>query len=176
MLTPRSGSGVRDAQGDLPSGHDASAELPQAAAHPARPPHRAWARLGWSLSCCPSPDLHTLGFTHRPQQENEAAICTAITADLGRPSFETITGELNPTKGEVQEAISHLDSWTKPVKVKTSFVWALAKATIYPVPKGPSSSSSARRRRGRAELALAGVALIIGTWNCAFLFSSGRGT
>ena len=60
----------------------------------------------------------------------------AILADLGRPAFESITGEIMPTLGEINEAISHLEGWAKPQKVKTSLIWGLAKATIYPVPKG----------------------------------------
>ncbi|KAL8281359.1 hypothetical protein RQP46_006393 [Phenoliferia psychrophenolica] len=78
-------------------------------------------------------------------QENEQAITDAVQADLGRPAFETITGEIEPTKGEIAEAMRNLKSWAAPRKVSTSLAWYFAKATIYPVPKG--------------------VALIIGTWN-----------
>ncbi|KAL8277569.1 hypothetical protein RQP46_010001 [Phenoliferia psychrophenolica] len=78
-------------------------------------------------------------------QDNQKAITDAVLADLGRPAFETIVAELEPTKGEINEAISHLNGWAKPRKVKTSFAWYFAKATVASVPKG--------------------CALIIGTWN-----------
>ncbi|KAM0756665.1 aldehyde dehydrogenase [Meredithblackwellia eburnea MCA 4105] len=86
--------------------------------------------------------LNQLGFM---VQDNEDAFCKALTADLGRPSFETVVGELQPVKGEINEAYSHVASWSKPRKVKTSMVWALASATVTPQPKG--------------------IALVIGTWN-----------
>ena len=71
-----------------------------------------------------------------PQQDNEPAFIAALAADLSRPDFETIVAELNPLKGEINEAYDHLDKWAKPVKVKTSAVWGLAKATVYSEPKG----------------------------------------
>lgn len=58
--------------------------------------------------------------------------------------------ELNPLKGEINEAYDHLDKWAKPDKVKTSLVWGLAKATVYSEPKG--AFRVRRRRRRRREL------------------------
>lgn len=56
--------------------------------------------------------------------------------------------EINPIKFEVEEAISHLDAWSKPKSVKTTLAWKMSKATIYYEPKG--------------------AVLVIGTWNCMF--------
>ncbi|KWU41154.1 aldehyde dehydrogenase [Rhodotorula sp. JG-1b] len=78
-------------------------------------------------------------------QDNEQQFCRALEQDFGRPAFETITGELNPAKQEIQEVYNHLDKWAKPVRVKTSFAWKGVKPTVYQEPKG--------------------VVLVIGTWN-----------
>ncbi|ORY88124.1 Aldehyde/histidinol dehydrogenase [Leucosporidium creatinivorum] len=86
-------------------------------------------------------------------QNHEKQFEAAVLSDLGRPAFETISAELNPMKAEINEAYSHLDKWAKPRKVKTSMVWGLAQATVYPEPKG--------------------VALIIGTWNFPIVLTLG---
>ncbi|GAA6056638.1 hypothetical protein JCM3770_006323 [Rhodotorula araucariae] len=78
-------------------------------------------------------------------QDNEDAFVKALTQDLGRPAFETITAELNPMKAEINEVYRHVEKWAKPQRVKTALTWVAAKPTIYSEPKG--------------------VALIIGTWN-----------
>ncbi|SCZ93841.1 BZ3500_MvSof-1268-A1-R1_Chr6-3g08920 [Microbotryum saponariae] len=86
--------------------------------------------------------LKQLGFLI---QDNEAAFIEALRSDLSRPEFETTIAELNPLKTDVNEAYDHLDKWAKPVKAKTTAVWALANAYIYNEPKG--------------------AVFIIGTWN-----------
>lgn len=69
-------------------------------------------------------------------QDNEQEFCRALEQDFGRPAFETITGELNPAKQEIEEVYHHLDQWAKPVRVKTSFAWKGVKPTVYQEPKG----------------------------------------
>ncbi|GAA5863483.1 hypothetical protein JCM3774_005309 [Rhodotorula dairenensis] len=78
-------------------------------------------------------------------QDNEDLLCRALEQDFGRPRFETVTGELNPAKQEINEVYAHLDQWAKPVRVQTSFTWKGVKPTVYQEPKG--------------------VVLVIGTWN-----------
>ncbi|GAA5872194.1 hypothetical protein JCM8547_003829 [Rhodosporidiobolus lusitaniae] len=78
-------------------------------------------------------------------QDNTSLFVEALQADLSRPGFETITGELEPVKNEVNEVLAHLDSWAKPKRVKTSAAWWATKPTVHSVPKGP--------------------VLVIGTWN-----------
>ncbi|POY72202.1 hypothetical protein BMF94_4778 [Rhodotorula taiwanensis] len=78
-------------------------------------------------------------------QDNEDKFVKALEADFGRPAFETITGEINPAKQEINEVYDHLDKWSKPVRVKTTFAWKGVKPTVYQEPKG--------------------VVLVIGTWN-----------
>ena len=69
-------------------------------------------------------------------QDNEQQFCRALEKDFGRPAFETITGELNPAKQEIEEVYNHLDKWAKPVRVQTSFAWKGVKPTVYQEPKG----------------------------------------
>ena len=69
-------------------------------------------------------------------QDNEQALIDAVHKDLNRVGHETVVGEIIPTIHEVKEALSNLDKWAKPQKVKTTAAWALAKATLTPQPKG----------------------------------------
>ncbi|GAA5990771.1 hypothetical protein JCM10908_000008 [Rhodotorula pacifica] len=78
-------------------------------------------------------------------QDNEDKFVRALEQDFGRPRFETITGELNPAKQEINEVYAHLEKWAKPTRVSTTFMWKGVKPTVYHEPKG--------------------VTLIIGTWN-----------
>lgn len=90
-------------------------------------------------------------------QDNEDKFVKALEADFGRPAFETITGEINPAKQEINEVYDHLDKWSKPVRVKTTFAWKGVKPTVYQEPKGePSRTESAHVPRGRADPFLRG--------------------
>ncbi|KAI5478029.1 hypothetical protein MNV49_005492 [Pseudohyphozyma bogoriensis] len=86
--------------------------------------------------------LHQLGLL---LEENQDDFVKALQSDLSKPSLETITGELGPTKAEVVDAINNLDKWSRDEKVKTGAAWAMAGAKVKKCPKG--------------------IALIIGTWN-----------
>lgn len=44
----------------------------------------------------------------------------ALEKDLGRPHFETVSSELNPLKGEINEAYDNVAKWAKPTKVSSS--------------------------------------------------------
>lgn len=70
------------------------------------------------------------------QQDNEQALIDAVHQDLNRVGHETVVAEIIPTIHEVKEALNNLDKWAKPVRVKTTAAWALAKATLTSVPKG----------------------------------------
>ncbi|KAM0752300.1 ALDH-like protein [Meredithblackwellia eburnea MCA 4105] len=78
-------------------------------------------------------------------QENETAFVDAIRSDLGRPAFETLVAELNPFKGDINDAIESLDRWMKPESIGTHSIWKLTRPKVYSEPKG--------------------VVLIIGAWN-----------
>lgn len=69
-------------------------------------------------------------------QDNEVAFISALESDLGRPGFETIVGELNHLKGEINGAYKRVEKWLKPTRIRTSVVWSLAKARVYREPKG----------------------------------------
>ena len=69
--------------------------------------------------------------------ENEAAITEALRADFGKPSFETYGTEIAFTIGEIDHALTHIDAWNKPTKVKVPLC-----------PKaGPAETTPARTRR-----------------------------
>lgn len=79
--------------------------------------------------------------------ENKAAIIHALKADLSKPEFEIYAAELMVVK-EIDSAIKHIKSWTKPKKVPTPVEQFPSKALIYPEPLG--------------------VVLIISAWNYPF--------
>ncbi len=79
--------------------------------------------------------------------ENQTAIIEALKADLNKPEFEAYGTEVVVIR-EIDYAIKHIKSWTKPKKVATPIEQLPAFARIYPEPLG--------------------VVLIIGPWNYPF--------
>lgn len=79
---------------------------------------------------------------------HEKAIIQALQADLGRPEVEAFTSEIVLVNQEIEYAIKHLRTWSKPKKTKVSWQLLPAQASIYPEPLG--------------------VILIIGAWNYPF--------
>ncbi len=68
--------------------------------------------------------------------ENEAALTEALTADFAKPPTETYGTEIAFTIGEIDHALKHLDSWTRPTKVKVPLTFRPAAATTVPEPLG----------------------------------------
>jgi len=79
--------------------------------------------------------------------DNEQVIVQALQADLHKPEFETYATEISVVK-EIDYAIKHLRSWTKPKKAEVPLDFFSYSARIYPEPLG--------------------VVLIIGPWNYPF--------
>jgi aldehyde dehydrogenase (NAD+) len=79
--------------------------------------------------------------------ENEQAIVQALHADLHKPEFETYATEISVIK-EIDYAIKHLHSWTKPKKAEVPLDFFSYSGKIYHEPLG--------------------VVLIIGPWNYPF--------
>ncbi len=84
--------------------------------------------------------------------EFKSAIIDALKADLHRPEFETYSAEIGVIK-EIDYAIKHIKSWTKPQKVSIPLEQFPGKGHIYAEPLG--------------------VVLIIGTWNYPFQVTVG---
>ncbi|QLE47204.1 aldehyde dehydrogenase [Nostoc sp. C057] len=79
--------------------------------------------------------------------EHEQAIVEALKADLHKPELEIYITEIGVIK-EIDYAIKHINTWTKPKKTAVSFDFFSYSAKIYPEPLG--------------------VVLIIGPWNYPF--------
>ncbi|MFM6755413.1 MAG: aldehyde dehydrogenase family protein, partial [Dolichospermum sp.] len=79
--------------------------------------------------------------------DNKDAIIQALKADLHKPEFETYATEIGVTK-EIDYALKHINSWTKPKKATVPLEFFPYGAKIYPEPLG--------------------VVLIIGPWNYPF--------
>ncbi len=79
--------------------------------------------------------------------EHQPAIIEALRADLNKPEFETYATEVAVIK-EIDYAIKHIKSWTKPKKAAISVEQLPGFARIYPEPLG--------------------VVLIVGPWNYPF--------
>ncbi|WP_138498032.1 aldehyde dehydrogenase [Nostoc sp. PA-18-2419] len=79
--------------------------------------------------------------------EHKQEIIQALQADLHKPEVEIYLTEINVTK-EIDYAIKHLKTWTKPKKAPVSFDFFSYSASIYPEPLG--------------------VVLIIAPWNYPF--------
>ncbi|AFY35186.1 aldehyde dehydrogenase [Calothrix sp. PCC 7507] len=79
--------------------------------------------------------------------EHEQAITQTLKADLNKPEFETYAAEILVTK-EIDYAIKHIQTWTKPQKAPVPLNFFPYSAKIYPEPLG--------------------VVLIIGAWNYPF--------
>lgn len=78
----------------------------------------------------------------------EKEIEKALYEDLKKPSYEAFTSEIGILYNEIDLAIESLETWMKPIKVKTPTVLKPATSTIYPEPLG--------------------VVLIVGPWNYPF--------
>jgi aldehyde dehydrogenase (NAD+) len=68
--------------------------------------------------------------------EKEDRIIDALVADLGKPRIEAFMTEIAFTINEIDHTFKHLNSWTKPEKVKVPFTFKPASATIHPQPLG----------------------------------------
>ncbi|BAZ85168.1 aldehyde dehydrogenase [Dolichospermum compactum] len=79
--------------------------------------------------------------------ENKAAIIQALKADLHKPEFESYATEIGVNK-EIDYALKHINTWTKPKKAAVPLDLFPYSAKIYPEPLG--------------------VVLIIGPWNYPF--------
>ncbi|MFM5898714.1 MAG: aldehyde dehydrogenase family protein [Dolichospermum sp.] len=79
--------------------------------------------------------------------DNKDAIIQALKADLHKPEFETYATEIGVTK-EIDYALKHINSWTKPKKATVPLEFFPYSAKIYPEPLG--------------------VVLIISPWNYPF--------
>jgi len=80
--------------------------------------------------------------------DNEAAIFNALKADLNKPLVESFTAEIALVAKEIEYAIKHIKTWSKPKKSSTIWQMLPASAKIYPEPLG--------------------IVLIIGAWNYPF--------
>jgi len=80
--------------------------------------------------------------------ENESVIIQALAADLHKPELEALTSETIFISREIDHAVKHLKTWTKPQKAAVPRYLLPAAARIQPEPLG--------------------VVLIIGAWNYPF--------
>jgi acyl-CoA reductase-like NAD-dependent aldehyde dehydrogenase len=81
-------------------------------------------------------------------KKNEPAILRALRDDLKKPEIEAYLSEVYFSIYELDHAIKNLKRWSKPKRVKTSFINFPSKNYIYPEPYG--------------------VTLIISPWNYPF--------
>lgn len=77
--------------------------------------------------------------------EGERELIDALRLDLGKSATEAYLTEIGFVRGEVDLALRHLDSWTKPRRVPVPLVLQPGRARLQPEPLG--------------------VVLIIGPWN-----------
>ena len=68
--------------------------------------------------------------------EQEDRLIDALVADVGKPRIEAYTTEIAFTVNEIDHTLKHLDSWTKPEKVKVPLTFKPGKATLRPEPLG----------------------------------------
>ena len=84
-------------------------------------------------------------------QHYEEKLTQAVKEDLGKPPFETFTGEIGFLIEEINFVLKNLKNWQKPQKVPTPLVFRPAKSYIYSEPYG--------------------IVLIISPWNYPYLLS-----
>ena len=68
--------------------------------------------------------------------EHEERLIDALVADLGKPRIEAYMSEIGFTISEIDRTLKHLDSWTKPERVKVPLTLKPGTAKIYPQPLG----------------------------------------
>jgi aldehyde dehydrogenase (NAD+) len=68
--------------------------------------------------------------------EQEDRLIDALVADVGKPRIEAYTTEIAFTINEIDHTLKHLDSWTKPDKVKVPLTFKPGTATLRPEPLG----------------------------------------
>jgi aldehyde dehydrogenase (NAD+) len=68
--------------------------------------------------------------------EQEDRLIDALVADVGKPRIEAYTTEIAFTINEIDHTLKHLDSWTKPAKVKVPLTFKPGSATLRPEPLG----------------------------------------
>ncbi|MFZ9519281.1 MAG: aldehyde dehydrogenase family protein [Silvanigrellaceae bacterium] len=92
--------------------------------------------------------LNALSAIERLVQENQAALCDAVTTDLGRPREDSLIAELSVVIEEARCALKNLKRWMKPKQKIMPLLLFPARGSINPEPFG--------------------VTLIIGPWNYPF--------
>ncbi|KAF9435857.1 Aldehyde dehydrogenase [Entomortierella beljakovae] len=73
---------------------------------------------------------------HNLIAENEESFREALFLDLRKPPLEAVISEIDVVKQDCAEAISHLDSWASPTKVKTPLINKLDNIHIRKDPLG----------------------------------------
>ena len=68
--------------------------------------------------------------------EQEERLVDALVADVGKPRIEAYTTEIAFTMNEIDHTLKHLDSWTKPEKVKVPLNFKPGSASLHPEPLG----------------------------------------
>jgi aldehyde dehydrogenase (NAD+) len=68
--------------------------------------------------------------------EQEGRLIEALVVDVGKPRIEAYTTEIAFTINEIDHTLKHLDSWTKPNKVKVPLTFKPGSATLRPEPLG----------------------------------------
>ncbi|MBB6451349.1 aldehyde dehydrogenase (NAD+) [Geomicrobium halophilum] len=69
-------------------------------------------------------------------QDHEAEISAALEEDLGKSTFEAYVTEIGIVLNSISDAIKHLKTWDKPVKVKTPAYMQPSKSYIVNEPYG----------------------------------------
>ncbi len=69
-------------------------------------------------------------------QKNESSIIDALQKDLGKPPFEAYASEIHLILTDINHALKHLATWSKPKKVHTPFTHFPGKSYIVPEPRG----------------------------------------
>ncbi len=82
---------------------------------------------------------------------HEAEITAALFADLKKSALESYETEIALVLAELRYALRHINSWTRPKRVRLSPMHFCSKARIYPEPHG--------------------VSLIMSPWNYPFLLT-----
>ena len=92
--------------------------------------------------------IETLKRLKQAITDHETAIAEALQADLNKPKFEAIASEIAFCREEIDYALKHIKSWTKPKKVSTPVNLFPAKSQVIAEPLG--------------------VVLIVAPWNFPF--------